>query len=130
MQKNAENLILRALCAPKFRIVPWYVLLMGRIVDMDAPGLGAFWLSCALYPPRKGGYAPGENSDNRLKTLLWGAWGARFLLFVCFFLCGKRRADAHAPEATVFALDVLGKGQAILPCIFQQELAELLLRNR
>ena len=27
-------------------------------------------------------------------------------------------------------LDVLGEGQAILPCIFQQELAELLLRNR
>ena len=25
---------------------------------------------------------------------------------------------------------MLGKGQAILPCIFQQELAELLLRNR
>ena len=28
------------------------------------------------------------------------------------------------------SLDVLGKGQAILPRIFQQELAELLLRNR
>ena len=28
------------------------------------------------------------------------------------------------------SLDVLGKGQAILPGIFQQELAELLLRNR
>ena len=27
-------------------------------------------------------------------------------------------------------LDVLGKGQAILPGVFQQELAELLLRNR
>ena len=38
--------------------------------------------------------------------------------------------DAYAPEAAVLSLDVLGKGQAILPCIFQQELAELLLRNR
>lgn len=38
--------------------------------------------------------------------------------------------DAYAPEAAVLSLDVLGKGQAILPRIFQQELAELLLRNR
>ena len=38
--------------------------------------------------------------------------------------------DAYAPEAAVLPLDVLGKGQAILPRIFQQELAELLLRNR
>ena len=38
--------------------------------------------------------------------------------------------DAYAPEAAILSLDVLGKGQAILPCIFQQELAELLLRNR
>ena len=38
--------------------------------------------------------------------------------------------DAYAPEAAVLSLDVLGKGQTILPCIFQQELAELLLRNR
>ena len=28
------------------------------------------------------------------------------------------------------SLDVLGEGQAILPGVFQQELAELLLRNR
>ena len=38
--------------------------------------------------------------------------------------------DAYAPEAAVLSLDVLGEGQAILPRIFQQELAELLLRNR
>ena len=38
--------------------------------------------------------------------------------------------DAYAPEAAVLSLDVLGEGQAILPGIFQQELAELLLRNR
>ena len=38
--------------------------------------------------------------------------------------------DAYAPEAAILSLDVLGKGQAILPRIFQQELAELLLRNR
>ena len=38
--------------------------------------------------------------------------------------------DAYTPEAAVLSLDVLGEGQAILPCIFQQELAELLLRNR
>ena len=29
----------------------------------------------------------------------------------------------------ILSLDVLGEGQAILPGIFQQELAELLLRN-
>ena len=28
------------------------------------------------------------------------------------------------------SLDVLGEGQSILPCVFQQELTELLLRNR
>ena len=38
--------------------------------------------------------------------------------------------DAYAPKAAVLSLDVLGEGQAILPGIFQQELAELLLRNR
>ena len=38
--------------------------------------------------------------------------------------------DTYAPEAAILPLDVLGKGQAILPRIFQQELAELLLRNR
>ena len=46
---------------------------------------------------------------------------------MCFFLCGKRRADAHAPETTVFALDVLGEGQPISAGVLQQELAELLL---
>ena len=35
--------------------------------------------------------------------------------------------DAYTPEAAILSLDVLGEGQAILPCIFQQELAELLL---
>ena len=101
--------------------------MLGRIVDMDAPGQGALSLLPAPYPPRKGGYAPGENSDNRLKPLIWGAWGARFLLFVCFFLCGKRRADAYAPETAIFAFDVLGEGQTIPAGVFQQELAELLL---
>ena len=38
--------------------------------------------------------------------------------------------DANTPEAAVLPLDVLGEGQAVLPRIFQQELAELLLRNR
>ena len=37
------------------------------------------------------------------------------------FRCARKRE---------LSLDALGKGQAILPCIFQQELAELLLRNR
>ena len=37
--------------------------------------------------------------------------------------------DAYTPEAAVLSLDVLGEGQAILPGVFQQELAELLLRN-
>ena len=29
-----------------------------------------------------------------------------------------RDRDAYAPEAAVLSLDVLGEGQAILPCIF------------
>ena len=50
--------------------------------------------------------------------------------FSCVLCRSKGGVDAYAPEAAVLSLDVLGKGQAILPCIFQQELAELLLRNR
>lgn len=122
-----KNLNLRALCAPKGIIVPCYVLLRRREVGNDTPGRGALLLASAPHPPRKDGYTPGENSDNRSKLPLWGAWGARFSLFVCFFLCGKRRADAHAPETAVFALDVLGEGQPIPAGVLQQELAELLL---
>ena len=111
---------------PKVKNCALVCSLLGRIVDMDAPGQAR----CPCFPPhtRPGsGYAPGENSDNRLKPLIWGAWGARFLLFVCFFLCGKRRADAYAPETAIFAFDVLGEGQTIPAGVFQQELAELLL---
>ena len=50
--------------------------------------------------------------------------------FSCVLCRSKGGVDAYAPEAAVLSLDVLGKGQAILPCIFQHELAELLLRNR
>ena len=38
--------------------------------------------------------------------------------------------DAYAPEAAILPFDVLGEGQAVSAGIFQQELAELLLRNR
>ena len=47
---------------------------------MDAPQEGASgFLSrpkghfAALHPPGKGGYKPGENSDNKSKLLIWGA---------------------------------------------------------
>ena len=50
--------------------------------------------------------------------------------FSCVLCRSKGGVDAYAPEAAVLSLDVLGEGQAILPRIFQQELAELLLRNR
>ena len=95
--------------------------------------------------------------------MLWGAWGGRFSLFVCFMPQQKRggrirpgsrrTCRGKAPPSCCarplrrlkaplglsllccackreLSLDVLGEGQAILPRIFQQELAELLLRNR
>ena len=73
MQKNAENLNLRALCAPNYTKVPFCVNFTGRVAEIDAPSWGASgFLSrpegrvAALYPP-------GENSDNKSKPLLWGA---------------------------------------------------------
>ena len=59
-----------------------------------------------------------------------GRVGREFFTFSCVLCRSKGGVDAYAPEAAVLSLDVLGEGQAILPCIFQQELAELLLRNR
>ena len=53
---------------------------MGRMAGMDAPFWGASgFLSrpegrvAALHPPGRGGHAPGENSDNKSKPLIWGA---------------------------------------------------------
>ena len=60
----------------------------------------------------------------------FGARRAGEFHFSCVLCRSKSGVDAYAPEAAVLSLDVLGKGQTILPCIFQQELAELLLRNR
>lgn len=60
----------------------------------------------------------------------FGARRAGDFHFSCVLCRSKGGVDAYAPEAAVLSLDVLGEGQAILPCIFQQELAELLLRNR
>ena len=64
------------------------------------------------------------------KSKCFGARGAGDFHFSCVLCRSKGGVDAYAPETTVFPLDVLGKGQAILPGVFQQELAELLLRNR
>ena len=64
------------------------------------------------------------------KNKCFGARGAGDFHFSCVLCRSKGGVDAYAPEAAVLSLDVLGKGQAILPRIFQQELAELLLRNR
>ena len=137
---------------------------------MHAPSWGASWFLsrpegrvAAPHPPGKGRYAPGENNDNKSKQLLWGAWGGRISLFVCFMpqqrrggrirpgsrrtcrgkappsCCARPFGRLKAPlglsllrcaRKRELSLDVLGKGQAILPRIFQQELAELLLRNR
>ena len=60
----------------------------------------------------------------------FGARRAGDFHFSCVLCRSKSGVDAYAPEAAVLSLDVLGEGQAILPRIFQQELAELLLRNR
>ena len=66
---------------------------MKKIVDVAAkagiprmrpsprtPFWGASWFLsrpegrvAALHPPGKGRYAPGENSDNKSKQLIWGA---------------------------------------------------------
>ena len=78
-----------------------------------------------------------EGADTHLKKTAitsrnryFGARRAGDFHFSCVLCRSKGGVDAYAPEAAVLSLDVLGKGQAILPCIFQQELAELLLRNR
>ena len=72
MQKNAENLNLRAPRALNYTKVPFCVDFTGRMAEIDAPSWGASGLLslpegrfAALHPPRKGGYAPGENNDNR-----------------------------------------------------------------
>ena len=59
-----------------------------------------------------------------------GRVGREIFTFCIFLSSGKGGVDAYAPEAAILPLDVLGEGQAILPGIFQQKLAELLLRNR
>ena len=64
------------------------------------------------------------------KNKCFGARGAGDFHFSCVLCRSKGGVDAYAPEAAILSLDVLGKGQTILPCIFQQELAELLLWNR
>ena len=53
---------------------------MGRMAGMDAPFWGASWFLsrpegrvAVPHPPGKGRYAPGENSDNKSKLLIWGA---------------------------------------------------------
>ena len=53
--------------------------------------------------------------------------GREIFTFRVFLCRSKGGVDAYAPEAAVLPLDVLGEGQAILPGVFQQELAELLL---
>ena len=64
------------------------------------------------------------------RNFCFGARGAGDFHFSCVLCRSKGGVDAYAPEAAILSLDVLGEGQAILPGIFQQELAELLLRNR
>jgi len=60
--------------------VPFCVDFTGRMAGMDAPFWGASgFLSrpegrvAAPHPPEKGRYAPGENGDNKSKSLIWGA---------------------------------------------------------
>ena len=78
------------------------------------------WLGCTR--PKK----TAITSENHC----FGARGAGDFHFSCVLCRSKGGVDAYAPEAAILSLDVLGEGQAILPGIFQQELAELLLRNR
>ena len=77
----------------------------------------------------KGADARPEKTAITGKNKCFGARRAGDFHFSCVLCRSKGGVDAYAPEAAVLSLDVLGKGQAILPCIFQQELAELLLRG-
>ena len=84
-------------------------------------------------PPRirpEGADTRPEKTTITGKNCRFGARGAGEFYFSCVLCRIKGGGDAYAPEAAVLPLDVLGEGQAILPRIFQQELAELLLRNR
>lgn len=106
------------------------------MAGIDAPLWGASW----FFSRPKGVLPPcirPEEADTRPeKTAITGrnrCFGARRagdFNFSCVLCRSKGGVDAYAPEAAVLPLDVLGEGQAILPRIFQQELAELLLRNR
>ena len=109
---------------------------MGRMAGMHAPFWGASCLLsrpegrvAALYPPERADTRP-EKTTITGKNKCFGARGAREFHFSCVLCRSKGGVDAYAPEAAILSLDVLGEGQAILPGIFQQELAELLLRNR
>ena len=106
------------------------------------------WLGCTRPLGAHPGFSPApkgvlppcirpEEADTRPekttitgKSKCFGARGAGDFHFSCVLCRSKGGVDAYAPEAAVLSLDVLGEGQAILPRIFQQELAELLLRNR
>ena len=109
---------------------------MGRMAGMDAPFWGASWFLsrpegrvAALYQPERADTRP-KKAAITSQNNYFGARRAGDFHFSCVLCRSKGGVDAYAPEAAVLPLDVLGKGQAILPRIFQQELAELLLRNR
>ena len=109
---------------------------MGRMAGMHAPSWGASWFLsrpegrfAAPHPPERADTRP-EKAAIIGENRWFGARRAGDFHFSCVLCRSKGGVDAYAPEAAVLSLDVLGKGQAILPCIFQQELAELLLRNR
>ena len=106
------------------------------MAGIDAPFWGASgFLSrpegrvAALHPPERANTRP-EKATITSRNFRFGARRAGDFRFSCVLYRSKGGVDAYAPEAAVLPLDVLGKGQTILPCIFQQELAELLLRNR
>lgn len=83
-------------------------------------------------PPRirpEGADTRPEKATITSQNHCFGARRAGDFHFSCVLCRSKGGVDAYTPEAAILSLDVLGKGQAILPCIFQQELAELLLRN-
>ena len=161
--KKCENLNLRAPCAPNHTKVPFCVDFTGRIAGWTRP-LGA---RPGFSPAPKGVLPPcirpKKTTITGKKPSIWGAWGGRFSLFVCFMpqqrrggrirpgnrrtcrgkappsCCARPFGRLKAPLGLSLlrcackrelSLDVLGEGQAILPCIFQQELVELLLRNR
>ena len=115
--------------------VPSCVDFTERMAGMHAPSWGASgFLSrpegrvAALYPPERANTRPKKTAITS-QNHCFGARGAGDFNFSCVLCRSKSGVDAYAPEAAVLPLDVLGKGQAILLCIFQQELAELLLRN-